>query len=188
MGQPAGHKRKHLRAPLTTEVVYVKGGQVLKGRLVNISEGGLLARYFPSLDLDEEIHALINIPEYPPFQNQSLEEVRQLHKENLPHRIFRVKLKASRKLVDPTSEESIPQNYVGLYFVSVSSEAQIFISTYVRAFAQNIIFLLKLLEGQRTQDIEDVRHMAKLLNYEDGLKVSLLRQKILHDYQSLQWI
>ena len=36
------------------------------------------------------------------------------------------------------------------------------------------------------QKPEDIRHVASLLGYEDDMKIALLRQKALHDYQSLQ--
>jgi len=182
-----GHGRKHLRAPINSTIIYVKGGQVLKGNLVNISEGGLLARHFPSMEVDEMVDAMVEIPEYPTFQNQSRAEIKNLSVEAIQKKIFRIKLKAARKLVDPTSSGPIPQNFVGMYFINLAQDAQIFVSAYVKSFSQNIIFLLKLLENQKDLELEDIRHMANLLNYPADLKISLLRQKILHDYQSLQW-
>ena len=50
--------------------------------------------------------------------------------------------------------------------------------------AKNIIFLLGLF--QKSSQVEALRNVAKMLGYNDQEKLTLLRQKVLHGYQSLE--
>ena len=60
------------------------------------------------------------------------------------------------------------------------------IGEYVANFAKNTIHLLTLFESHSQHQAELIRIISGLLGYRPDEKLSVLRQKVLHDYQSLE--
>lgn len=177
------YKREHLRAPLNTAVLYEFDGEVRVAQAVNLSEGGMLVRNL-LLDAKKKCYAgVIGIPQYPLISNLKKLELKSLDPTTLYRKIFRVKFFPTRKI------GFNHQQFTGAKFQDPENDLKIIVSVYVKTFTKNIIFLLKNLEGSSGNvDLDYVRDLSFILGYSRELKISDLRQKVLHDYQSLQWL
>ena len=181
------YKRQHLRAPLGTTVLFAFGKEVFRARADNLSEGGMLVSLLPRVPTGV-VHGYIDLPQFPVFHQYPMSSLKKMHKGSFERKVFSISFEIVRK--DGTSEvDQLMQAKTGVRFKDISNESQINVQVYVTNFAKNIIHLIKLLEGSLgIQKPEDIRHVATLLGYDNEMKISFLRQKALHDYQSLQWL
>jgi len=181
------YKRQHLRAPLVSPFVYSRAGRVLKGLVENISEGGMLLKHMPPLHLDEEIWGVFEIVQYPVFSHYKFDELNLMDRKSFNSQIIRVQIRPVRK-VELKGEGNIVSRYIGVVFLDHHNEKKIVVSDYVKTFTKNIIFLLKKIESNiGNGEMSEIRLLAELLGYPKEIKISNLRQKVLHDYQNLQW-
>ena len=67
-------------------------------------------------------------------------------------------------------------------------EAQEKISDYVRNFSVNTVFALTLFEqGTHRSEVKSlIRQCSTLLSYEKDVSMAKIRERLLHDYQSLE--
>jgi hypothetical protein len=180
-------RRAHLRAPLTTQVLYVDGGDVLATDSLNISEGGILLECLPKAPESDAIAMMIPLPIYPDFSQISSSEILNLKLKNMPQRIIRVELKLVRTYQGMTDIDKIFVTKVGCKFVKARSEDKKLIKDYVVHYNKNLIFLLGLFEGKGgSEGKKMVRHCSELLGYDSDMPMGQLRLKTLHDYQSLE--
>ena len=70
--------------------------------------------------------------------------------------------------------------------VTSETEAQNVIADYVTTFTKNTVYLLTLFESSSQHQIELIRMISTFLGYKADEKLPALRQKVLHDYQSLE--
>ena len=178
-------RRVHLRAPLFTEILYEDNGDVLKGSVNNISEGGVLLENLPHVPEINLMPLLIDIPEFPIFSQIAKEKFFNLKTENLEREVIRVRAKIVRTFEAESAVDAIFVPKIGCEFVKPSSEIQESINHYVEVFAKNMVYLLSLFENGNKKDIDTIRHIAGFLGYKPQEKLVILRQKVLHDYQSL---
>jgi hypothetical protein len=182
-------KRRHLRAPLFTEFLYEDDGHVLKARINNISEGGVLLEALPHVPEINLMPLMLEVPSYPTFSNYGRERLLSVKKESIDSEILRVRAKMVRSFEAQSAVDLIFVPKIGCEFVTPSPEFSEVIKSYVSTFSKNMIFLLNLFESSSTKhQIDVIRHVADFLGYRRDEKISLLRQKVLHDYQSLESI
>jgi hypothetical protein len=181
-------KRKHLRSPLPTAALYQSDRYVFKAHALNISEGGVLLENLPSIPEINAIPLLLSLPQFPELSSLSNERVLQIEVDELKARVIRVKARIVRQFEGMSAVDQIFVTRIGCEFVKVDDQVVIDIKEYVSTFAKNTIFLLNLFESHGNDDSKKtiIRHVSKLLGYEHEQKLSLLRQKVLHDYQSLE--
>jgi hypothetical protein len=181
-------KRAHLRSPLQTNVLYECDDNVFKANSINISEGGVLIENLPLVPEINSIPLMLCLPQYPDLHSQSASFLKQVKLEELDQEILRMRARMVRSFDGQSAVDKIFVHQVGCEFVGPHPRSQKFISDYVSSFARNVIYLLGLFEssGRRADQVDILRNVARLLGYKHDEKLSLLRQNVLHDYQSLE--
>jgi hypothetical protein len=179
-------KRAYSRAPLVTEFLYEDEGNVLRAQAKNISEGGILLENLPHVPEIDLIPLMIDLPVYPIFSQMNNIRLMNAHNVDLERKILRVKAKIVRTFEASSEVDAIFVPMIGCEFVNPSVVALETICEYVNVFAKNTIFLLSLFENGSKKDVDCIRQVAKYLGYNSKAKLLVLRQKVLHDYQSLE--
>lgn len=178
-------KRVFLRAPIKTFGLYQDDEHVFKAKLVNISEGGLLLEGLPHFPEVPGIPLLLDLPDIPDLLAMSASEVMALRPENFKRSIIRIKARLIRRYDQKSEVDDIFMTKIGCEFVKVDENEKVIIREYVLRFTKNIVYLLNQFEAGK-KDPELLRKTAELLGYRDEKRISFLRQKVLHDYQSLE--
>lgn len=181
-------KRKHLRSPLKTIALYQSDCYIFKARCLNISEGGVLLENLPSVPEINAIPLMLSLPQFPDFHSITTARLKEIEVDELSAEIIRVKARIVRQFEGMSEVDQIFVTRIGCEFVLVNDHAKLLIKNYVSTFAKNTIFLLNLFEshGNDESRIKVIRHVASLLGYDSTLKLAILRQDVLHDYQSLE--
>ena len=182
-------KRLHLRAPLFSDVLYEDGDYAFKAQTLNISEGEVLLTKLPHVPEIGSIPMMIGLPQFPYLSTMQVQKVLELDFEKLPRQMIRLRARMVRQMENMTAVEKIFVTMIGLEFVSNSEETISIIKNYVECYAKNTIYLLTLFESRSSKggdQLQLLRHASSLMGYDSTQKVALLRQKILHDYQSLE--
>lgn len=185
------YQRTHLRAPYKEPVLYVDDNFVFKASSLNISEGGLLLDQIPHFPEDEEeVPILISLPQFPYFKNFSLEKLQNFSADIFPKKVVRVKAQMVRKIGIKSKADEAFVSRIGLKFTDVSPLAQKQISDYVNVFASNLIHLQMLIDSihANEKNLEKIRVLSDILNYEGDIKIAQLYKQVQHDYRSLQWL
>jgi hypothetical protein len=180
---PLKLRRKHLRAPLHTNFLYKVNHGVHKGVVQNISEGGLLLSGMNPSCAGDSFWIFFDLPEIANFSNMPISDILSLGTESFRHQIFEAEVEIKRKPVPGDSS-----SYIGCEFFKIDNLPQRKIKEYVSNYASNIVFTLSLFEqGVHRKDVKDLIYKSvSLLNYPRVEKLAELRQKLLHDYQSLE--
>ena len=181
---PLKLRRKYLRAPLHTNFLFKDEHGVHKGIIENISEGGAMLSGLKSAPPSGIFNVFFDMPEIPDFSNLPISDVLSLGRDNFRHNIFSCELETKREFIRP----DVGDKCVGVEFFSIDSDIQKRIKNYVSVYASNIVFTLSLFEqGVHRQEVKNlIFKSVRLLNYPPIEKLSNLRQKLLHDYQSLE--
>jgi hypothetical protein len=179
-------KREYLRAPLVTELLYTDQGNVLKAGANNISEGGILLENLPHVPEEDIMPLMIDLPRYPLFSEMNHTRLMNADNEDLERKIIRIQVKIVRSFDARSDVEAIFIPRIGCEFLKPSVDALETICSYVDTFLSNTIFLLSLFENGSKKDIDSIRQVARFLGYKSTEKLVILRQKVLHDYQSLE--
>lgn len=181
-------RRAHLRAPLNTGVLYVDGDYVYRCGVDNISEGGILLTEIPHIPEINAIPLMLCLPRFPEFSTCSHESLIASSVKDFPMDIVRVRAKMVRQFDKKAELDAIFTKNVGCQFILPNETTKELIASYVRVMAKNTIFLLGLFE-QKTKNehnLKLIRKVSGLLGHREDEKLSLLRLKVLHDYQSLE--
>ncbi len=183
-------KRLHLRAPLDSDVLYEDGDYAFKAHTLNISEGGVLLTRLPHVPDIRAIPLMLGLPQFPVLSTLTIQKVMELDKEKLPRQMIRLRARMVRQMENMTAVDKIFVTLIGCEFVGNTEETIDSIRRYVECYAKNTIYLLTLFESKGNRgggdQLQLVRHVAELMGYDSTQKIALLRQKILHDYQSLE--
>lgn len=177
-------RRLHLRSPLDSSVLYESEGHVHKAHSVNISEGGILLEYLPFVPEIRSIPLMFSLPQYPVFSRLNFDSVKQLNVQSLECVVVRSKARLVRSFEGHSAVDKVFVQKIGCEFVAPEPEVIEAIQDYVSVFASNLVFLLGLF--QRSSQVDHLRLIAGNLGYDGQAKLAVLRQKILHDYQSLE--
>lgn len=179
--------RSHLRAPLYRDVLYLDEGHVLKCFGANVSEGGILLGLFPHVPNINLMPLLVEIPRYPLFSQMDKDEICHLKADTIPSEIVRMRGKIVRSFEGKSDIDKIFIQNIGCQFIDTDIAKKI-IPDYINIFTANIVFLLGLFENSHRQEeqIAVIRNISNILGHKKDESLSILRQKILHDYQSLK--
>jgi len=180
---PLKLRRKHLRAPLHTSFLFKNENVVCKGVVSNISEGGVLLSSLNKLVSVDTFEIFFDLPQIVKFSNLPISDILSLGAENFKHHIFPAELEVRRQF---QGQDNLYQ--LGCEFFKLDDEPKNLIKEYVSNYAANIVFTLSLFEqGVHRKDVKDlIKKSVSLLNYPPIEKLPELRQKLLHDYQSLE--
>jgi len=184
---PLKLKRQHLRAPLVNECLFIDEGTFFKGTILNISEGGGLLSDLNFYPDSKQFSLFFDLPILPDFSTLPASEIFSLDKNNFEHQIYGT-LVESRRNFEAKLDDGKRIKKMGAEFIDPSKDVQEGIKKYVSTFSINIIYVLSLFEqGHHRKAVSDlIRKVISLLNYDGSLKLSVSRQIVLHDYQSLE--
>lgn len=184
------YQRRHLRAPFKEAILYADGDYVLKGRAMNISEGGILLDELPSFPDQDDVPLMISIPVLPSLKNFSLLKMQTFSKEIFNSHVVRAYAKLVRREQLSQNLDNLFKARFGLEFIRISETDQKIIEEYVTTFSSNLIYLQTLIDSFNTDEETKVRvrTLAKILGYENLDKIAQLRSEVSHDYKSLQWL
>lgn len=180
------HRRQYIRAPLKTNVLYDDDHFGFKAQSINISTGGILLENLPHVPEINALPILIDVPTYPIFQTLSADKIKKLEGQALTRRIIRARAKIVRSFDGQSEVDKVFVQKIGCQFVAISPESVEIINDYVTTFAKNTIYLLTLFESHSQNQTDLLRIVSSFLGYKGDEKISILRQKVLHDYQSLE--
>lgn len=180
-------QRHHLRAPVNDEILYLCDEYVLKGRCINISEGGILLSELGKVPEQSVFEVLIPLIQYPEFSKLNSQKVLGLERTSFNVEIIRVGVDIIRCFSGMSEVQKILTKSIGAKFSNLASADEALIKSFVHIFSRNLIHLLTLFESQSSRGINLVylRKLANLLGYDGNAKLPILRQRVLHDYQSL---
>ncbi len=185
-----GHqfRRAHLRAPLNSTLLYEDDGHVFKAATLNISEGGVLIENLPRIPEINAMPLMLDLLFLPEFSRQRMDQLLSKSMSDFERKIFRTKARMVRSFDVKDEVDQIFITRIGCEFVKPPKDSLDLIREYVTRFAKNTIYLLSLFEshGNRPEQIYFLRHISGLLGYASQQPLAILRQKVLHDYQSLE--
>ena len=183
------YQRRHLRAPFKETVIYADGSYVLKASTLSISEGGLLIGELPRFPSADEVPMLISIPQLPSLRNFSLLKMQVFSKEFFVKHVIRVSARMVRREQISKSIDNLFLSRFGLEFTRIEQHDQKLVEDYVTTFCSNIVYLQTMIDSYNSNDENKikVRTLAKILGYDNNLKIAQLRSAVSHDYKSLQW-
>ncbi len=180
------YKRKSSRAPLFSEILYNSEGYVFKAKAINISVGGLLIRDLPHIPNSELVDIMVELPDYFDFQKIKTSTLKALKREDLDGQTFRAKFKIVRSFEGMSEVDKIFEEYIGCGFSIVEEDGRDKILNYINKYKRNVVYLLHLFEHKSDDSLTRIRQICRIFGYPYQESVSILRQKILHDYQSLE--
>lgn len=180
-------KRRHVRAPHFSHVLYLHEDHVLKGESQNISEGGILIRNLPLLPQDEIFYAMTTLCRTPDFASAGVERLMSCTMEEFPFQVIRFQGKIVRQFEGKTEIDKIFMNHIGCEIFALSEESLDVINKYVSSYAKNMLFVLEQFESSHKHSEFSLTHLASLLGHPvDKFNLVQLRHRLLHDYQSLE--
>jgi c-di-GMP-binding flagellar brake protein YcgR len=185
------YKRSHLRAPYKEHVLYVDDNFVFKAHTLNISEGGMLLDLIPHFpDEETEVPLMISLPQYPYFKNFTLQKLKSFSKDMFTTKVVRLKCKMVRKFGIQSKVDHAFTSRVGVRFTDIKPMEKKLIADYVNVFSSNLIYLQVLIDSMYADksNLEKIRLLSQILNYEEDIKISQLRRDVQQDYISLQWL
>lgn len=141
---------------------------------------------FPHVPEGEVLPVAINMIHYPRFQTMTPDELKQLTRDDLERTVIKTKVKMVRTFENKSNVDLVFINYIGCEFLEVTAEFKAAITDYVENFTKNIVYLLSLFEGKKSEQTDVLKSVAELLGYDRKMQIPLLRAKVLHDYQSLE--
>jgi hypothetical protein len=183
-------RRKNIRAPIKGEFLYDYQDYLLKGALANISEGGVCVGNLAKIPEVKFISAMFALPLYPDLSHLDQRHLSMQDVEQVEKKVVKATIKIVRSFSGEDRLDGIFLREVGCQFVDLNFEDKNLVIEYVYTFSKNITFLLSLFESiNKTNDIrliENLRWCAGFLGYNASVELTKLRQKILHDYQSIK--
>lgn len=166
-------------------MIFQSNSQVLKTRTLNVSEGGALIGPLEKFSMNQSIPLMLSIPQYPSLNNYTLQKLKEFAIELFPQKVIRVKAQAVREIPIGNND-----NLYGLSFSSIDKHDQKIIDNYVQTFLSNIVHLISLIDmvNYDEEALHMVKELSTILGYPYDSKLSTLRNLVMHDYKSLQWL
>lgn len=186
MNQP-NWTRAHLRAPVYSEALITKEHYVVPGFCANVSEGGCLLYSADARKENDVFSVMFLMFHYPDFSKLIRSELFNLNRGILKNTAVRGKIVVRRSA--PANVANFPFPYLhGCKFMNITTKEKEIIDTYVKRYARNIVFVLNLFEGldSNNSNVALIRSLTRFLGYSADMKLPFVRQKLLHDYQSLE--
>ena len=173
---------------MKSQFIYSWEKKVQRSRTFNISQGGILVESIPEVKVGDVIPIMMELPKIPVFTMLKEKDIFNLDPLKFNRDIIRLQIEVVRVHEGPISfDKSIVPQMGGKFFKSSDNLVKE-INDYVGVYKKNVVFLLNLIAdlGQGKKQMPLLSHIAYLLGYQIKDSTSLLRQKVLHDYQSLE--
>src|SRR3990172_6175173 len=182
------YQRTALRSPMKSQILFYKGNTVGKSKTLNISQGGLLMEEIQGTKVGDVFPIMVELPKIPILPLIGEKKIYQLDPLKFDREIIRTKIEVVRIYKGQSSFKEGNIGQMGGKFFQMSQTFEREINDYVLSFKKNVIYILNLIAdlGQGKRQMPLLKHVSFLLGYEVLDNISLLRQKVLHDYQSLE--
>ena len=182
------YQRTALRSPMKSNFLFCFGNNVGKSKTLNISQGGLLMEEIKGVKVGDVFPIMVELPRIPLLPLIGEKKIYQLNPLKFERDIIRTKIEVVRIYKGQTSFKEGEIGQMGGKFFQISKPFEREINDYVLSFKKNVVFILNLIAdlGQGKRQMPLLKHISFLLGYEVQDNISLLRQKVLHDYQSLE--
>lgn len=184
------YQRRYLRAPHKGRMLYLDGSHVFMAKVLNISEDGILVENLPNFPQADELPVMLSLPQYPLMKSLSFEDLHRFSPETLSRTIFRARTRIVRKHELSRDLSNLFKSKVGMQFVRILDHDKKVIEEYVSTYGINLIHLQTLIDSYNFDEDSKLRTriVAKILGYQDDMKMAQLRMQVASDYQSLQWL
>lgn len=181
----ANWTRQHLRAPIYAEAIFAEETITLPGYCSNVSEGGCFLKSNNNKVSNTVFSVMFLITQYPDFYSLTRSELFALNRDTLQNYVIRAKVVVRRTI--QISDDQFRFGH-GCKFINITSDEKVLIDNYVKRYSRNIVFVLNLFEAldNTNNNVSLIRSLTRFLGYSENLKLPFVRQKLLHDYQSLE--
>ncbi len=182
------YRRTALRSPMKSNFLYCLQNEVGKSKTLNISQGGLLMEEIQGVKVGDIFPIMVEMPKIPILPLLVEKKIYQLDPLKFERGIIRTMVEVVRIYKGQTSFKEGEVGQMGGKFFQISKENDKEINDYVLSFKKNVVYILNIIAdlGQGKRQMPLLKHVSFLLGYEVQDNISLLRQKVLHDYQSLE--
>lgn len=178
--------RQYLRAPVMRWALYSQDQVLLRGKVINISHGGLLLGELALLPSDRQLELFFELPLFDDFSKINWQLV-QWGTYRPATEILFSQIRIVRSYKSDEALDAIFQN-VGAEWVNPPDDFLQKVDSYVHNYKSNLRFLLSLFESghkNSSQSQELILFLSSLLGIERGLSLAHLRTKLMHRYQSV---
>lgn len=176
--------RRHYRAPLHSDILFLEGENVHRAVLGNISEKGLFIQQIPMVPETKEFHFILDVPLLRNCRVWSEPQILAANSLIEDRHILRTQGNLVR-IVDGDDLGAVLGKGIGVELSNVSSDVRLKIRSYVETFTQNIVRLIKELENYSEKNAPMIRKLSLLMDYSQKLRIPDLKAQVNHDYQSL---
>jgi hypothetical protein len=182
------HQRTALRSPMKSNFLFCQGSNVGRSKTLNISQGGLLMEEIQGVKVGDILPIMVELPKIPILPLLGEKKIYLLDPLKFEREIIRAKIEVVRIYKGQSSFKEGEIGQMGGKFFQTSKSFEREINDYVLSFKKNVVFILNVIAdlGQGKRQMPLLKHVSFLLGYEVQDNISLLRQKVLHDYQSLE--
>jgi hypothetical protein len=182
------YKRTALRSPMKSNFLFCLGNTVGKSKTLNISQGGLLMEEIPGIKVGDVFPIMVEMPKIPILSLIPEKKIYHLDPIKFERGIIRTEVEVVRNFKGQTSFKGGEIGQMGGKFFQMPKMLEGEINDYVISFRKNVVYILNIIVdlGQGKRQMPLLKHISFLLGYEVQDNISLLRQKVLHDYQSLE--
>ncbi|MBT3981373.1 MAG: PilZ domain-containing protein [Bacteriovoracaceae bacterium] len=181
------NRRQFIRVPIKSRILYADEGHVFKSSLLNISIGGVFIENLPHIPSVGIVPILFELPQIPDFQTLSEKELKRFDRESIENSVLRMRVKTIRKEDVESTIDAVFDYGIGAEFIGDCLKQKDLINSYVETMVGNIGFLIRLFQERKKSDHEIVLKICESMGYSIDLKYSQLHQKVLKDYQGMNW-
>jgi hypothetical protein len=142
----------------------------------------------PGISVGDIFPIMVELPKIPIIPLLTEKRIYQLDPLKFERGIIRTMVEVIRIYKGQSSFKEGEVGQMGGKFFQIPKDLEKEINDYVLSFRKNVVYLLNLIAdlGQGKKQMPLLKHVSFLLGYEVQDNISLLRQKVLHDYQSLE--
>lgn len=166
--------------------LYSQDQVLLRGKLINISRGGLLLGELSLLPRDSQLELFFELPQFDDFSKVNW-QVQQWGTYRPKTEILSARIRIVRSYKTEEALDAIFQN-VGAEWLTPTDAFLQQIDQYVQNYKNNLRYLLSLFESNQknsTQSQELILFLSSLLGIDRGPSLAHLRTKLMHRYQSV---
>jgi hypothetical protein len=155
-----------------------------QGKLLNVSQGGLLITPISDLEINDSLSLMISIPQIFPFEKLPLSQINYLVLEGPEFTLFRATGRLVRK-------EMLTGN-LGLEWENKSQELDETILSFAEGTLKNIVYVLRLFQNESPDEkqLNIMRKFVQLFGHVIHLNTPMgeLKKLVEKDYYSLKFL
>lgn len=177
--------RQYLRAPVHRWALYSEEDYLLRGKVMDISHGGLLLGELSLLPKDRELEILFELPHYEDFSKTNWQHP-QLGSYHVQTTIFRQRIQIVRHYQRGDALTAIFEN-IGAVWTSADASFLEEVDRYVGLYRKNLRYILSLFEtsGKNKANDQLILFLSSLLGIKVEGSLAHLRTRLMHLYQSV---